>query len=318
MIDGASYRTVVTADVELAVVQAGEPGSPRDEGGEGSSRPVVVLVHGYPDTKSMWEPVFARLARRHHVVAYDVRGAGRSSAPGGIGAYRLARLGDDLLAVLDAVAVNRSVHLAGHDWGALQGWAFVCDPRFHGRLVSFTAIAGPSLAQLGRSGRELMWRSPLRAVYDARRSWYVMMLCLPGGPTLLWRVLLAGDRWSRYLREAEGLDVDPRYPAATVASDGVHGAALYRANVPAALATSRSDPVVQLPVQLIVAAGDRYIPGDYYDGLERIAPRLRRRTVAGSHWAPRRHPDAISGWIAELVDEAEQEESRATERNAAP
>lgn len=318
MIDGASYRTVITPDVELAVIEAGAPGPPDDDGGQGRPRPVVVLVHGYPDTKSMWEPVFARLAQRHHVVAYDVRGAGRSSTPRGVGAYRLARLGDDLLAVLDAVAVNRSVHLVGHDWGALQGWAFVSDPRFHGRLASFTAIAGPSLAQVGRSGRQMMSRSPLRALLSARRSWYVVILCLPGGPTLLWRVLLAGDRWSRYLREAEDLDLDHRYPAATVASDGIHGAALYRANIPAALAISRSDPIVQVPVQLIVAASDRYIPDGYYDGLERIAPRLRRRMVAGSHWAPRRHPEVIAGLIAELVDEVEQQESRARERNAGP
>lgn len=43
--------------------------------------PTVVLVHGYPDDHAMWDPVVERLAPRHHVVAYDVRGAGTSGVP---------------------------------------------------------------------------------------------------------------------------------------------------------------------------------------------------------------------------------------------
>lgn len=81
----------------------------------------MVLIHGYPDTKEMWDPVVARLAERVHVIAYDVRGAGRSDAPQSPAAYDFERLGDDFEAVADATAAGERVHLVGHDWGGLQG-----------------------------------------------------------------------------------------------------------------------------------------------------------------------------------------------------
>ena len=43
--------------------------------------PTIVFIHGYPDSSVMWDPVLAELADRYHVVAYDVRGAGKSGAP---------------------------------------------------------------------------------------------------------------------------------------------------------------------------------------------------------------------------------------------
>ncbi|MFC7612955.1 alpha/beta fold hydrolase [Actinokineospora soli] len=65
-------RTVRSGDVELAVFEQGDPAAP-----------TVLLVHGYPDTHRMWDGVAARLAEDYHVVRYDVRGAGASSAPAG-------------------------------------------------------------------------------------------------------------------------------------------------------------------------------------------------------------------------------------------
>ena len=81
----------------------------------------MVLVHGYPDSKEVWSEVAARLADRFHVVLYDVRGHGRSTAPQPLrGGFTLEKLTDDFLAVADAVSPDRPVHLVGHDWGSVQ------------------------------------------------------------------------------------------------------------------------------------------------------------------------------------------------------
>ena len=37
------------------------------------SRPVVVLVHGYPDNRHKWDEVALHLSKRYQVIAYDVR-----------------------------------------------------------------------------------------------------------------------------------------------------------------------------------------------------------------------------------------------------
>ena len=253
------------------------------------AHPTLVLVHGYPDTKSVWEPVMQRLATRFHVVAYDVRGAGGSSAPRARAAYHVDRLADDFDAVCRAVAPDRSVHLVGHDWGGIQGWEFVTDPRFAGRVASFTTIAGPALSHALRANRSaIRRRHPLRALDRVRRSWYIVPLCVPGGPTLMWRVALGGGRWRRWLSVVERLPVDDAYPAETVSADGCHGANLYRANIPHRVIRRNPLAPAHAPVQLVIPARDRFISASYYDAAADVAPGLRRCEVPGSPLGPAR------------------------------
>ncbi|HEY1592004.1 MAG TPA: SDR family oxidoreductase [Solirubrobacteraceae bacterium] len=290
--DSAS-RVVASGGVELAVRESGDR--------EG---PPIVFVHGYPDTKEMWDQVLAQLPERFHLIAYDVRGAGASDRPRGAAAYDFERLGDDLLAVLDACAPGQAVHLVGHDWGALQGWEFASQPRFADRLRSFTAISCPPLdlvsignRELLRSGRVLKWLARMR------RSSYIPVLVTPGGPTLAWRALYSPARWRWVLRNLEHIPVTEGYPPPTLQDDGVHGAKLYRRNMPRRVLRPRRDAIAHVPVQLIVPTGDRYIGTNYYDGVERVAPRLRRRIVGSGHWAPRAEPARMARWVEEFVDE---------------
>ncbi len=296
MIDGAIKRTVHSGGVELALVEAGDP-----------QRPTVVLVHGYPDTKEVWDTVVPLLAERYHVVAYDVRGFGGSGAPRGPKAYDLERLGDDLLAVAGAVAPSKRVHLVGHDWGAIQGWEFATQERFAGTLQSFTTIAGPSLDQVALSARKMLVHpTPAKLAQLARRmrrSWYVLALWTPGVPTLTWRGPFGARGWGWFLRHVERL---PGGTGPTLSADGRKGANLYRRNIPRRMLRPRRDAIARVPVQLIVPTRDHFISTDYYDEVERYAPQLRRRVIGTRHWVPRARPDLTARWISEFVEEVEQ------------
>jgi pimeloyl-ACP methyl ester carboxylesterase len=299
---GAGDRRVASGGVSLAVRETGD--------GDG---PAVVFIHGYPDTKEMWSEVLACLPARFHAIAYDVRGAGASDRPRRTADYDFERLGDDLLAVIDACAPGGAVHLVGHDWGGLQGWEFATQPRFEGRLASYTAIAGPSLDQVAIGGEELLRSGHvLRWLGRLRRSWYILTLLTPGLPALIWRGL--GRRWDWVLRTREGLPPGKDHPAPTVARDAVDGARLYRRNMPRRSLRPRRDAFAHVPVQLVIPTRDRFISPDYYELAERYAPRLRRRTVDSGHWAPRAEPALIAAWIEEFVDEVEKD-SDARERN---
>lgn len=269
-----------------------------------AGRPTVVLIHGYPDTKAIWEPVAARLSGQLHVVAYDVRGAGESGAPRSPAGYDLAQLGEDLIAVLDAVAPGEGVHLVGHDWGGIQGWEFVTQPRFADRLRSFTAVAGPSLDQVALIAAGVRSRS-LARLWQARRSWYIAPLLVPGGAQLMWRGLLGEARWRWQLEHLEGVPVAADYPASTVVRDAIRGANLYRRNIPRRMARPRRDAVARAPVQLIIPTRDRYIPTSYYDLASQFASVLRRRLLDGSHWLPRTAPELVAGWVRSFVEEIE-------------
>ena len=99
----------------------------------------------------------------------------------------------------------------------------------------------------------------------------------------------------------ERVPVDDDYPAATSTADGLHGANLYRANIPHRLLRPNALPRAHAPVQLVIPERDRFISRSYYDAADVVAPGLVRRTVPGTHWAPRAQPDLVAQRIAEFA-----------------
>ncbi|MFF0163071.1 SDR family oxidoreductase [Streptomyces sp. NPDC005263] len=301
---GARERRVRTGGVELCVVELGD-----------RSAPTVVLVHGYPDSKEVWSEVAPRLAERFHVVLYDVRGHGRSTAPKPLrGGFTLEKLTDDFLAVADAVSPDRPVHLVGHDWGSVQSWEFVTVERAEGRIASFTSMSGPSLDHFGHWINERLTRPTPRRVGQllgqGAKSWYVYLLHTPGLPELAWRGPL-GKRWPRILERAEKVP-GGGYPTSSLPVDAVHGAWLYRDNVRARLRRPRPDAYAHAPVQLITPLGDAFLSERLYDELERWAPQLTRRVLPAKHWIPRSRPDQLTAWITEFVTSVERGRPTAT------
>ncbi|WP_405907731.1 SDR family oxidoreductase [Streptomyces sp. NBC_00828] len=290
---GARERRVLTGGVELCVAELGDP-----------ERPTVVLVHGYPDSKEVWAEVAGRLSERFHVVLYDVRGHGRSSAPQPLrGGFTLEKLTDDFLAVVDAVSPDKPVHLVGHDWGSVQSWEFVTVARTEGRIASFTSMSGPSLDHFGHWIKQRVKRPTPRRVGQllgqGAKSWYVYLLHTPVLPELAWRGPL-GKLWPKILQRVEKVPSDG-YPTPSLPSDAAHGAWLYRDNVRARLSRPRTDAYAHAPVQLVTPLGDAFLSEHLYDELEQWAPGLVRRTLPAKHWVPRTRPDQLAAWITEFV-----------------
>ncbi|MFB9541534.1 MULTISPECIES: SDR family oxidoreductase [Streptomyces] len=303
LLTGARERWVRTGEVELCVAEMGDP-----------RRPTVVLVHGYPDSKEVWSEVAARLAGQFHVVAYDVRGHGRSTAPRPLrGGFTLEKLTNDFLAVADAVSPDRPVHLVGHDWGSVQAWEFTTVRRTEGRIASFTSMSGPSLDHFGHwINRRVKRPTPRRVgqlLGQGAKSWYVYLLHTPVLPELAWRGPL-GKRWPKILERVEKV---PRggYPTSSLPSDAAHGAWLYRDNVRPRLRRPRPDAHAHAPVQLITPLEDRFLSERLHDELDQWVPRLTRRTLPAGHWIPRTRPDQLASWIGAFVTSVEDGRSPA-------
>ncbi|MDT3398352.1 alpha/beta fold hydrolase, partial [Streptomyces sp. B1866] len=274
--EAVRQRTVVSGGVRLAVYEQGDP-----------ARPTVLLVHGYPDTHHVWDDVAADLAADHHVVRYDVRGAGASGAPKALAAYRLPRLADDLFAVAEAVSPDRPVHVGAHDWGSIQAWEAVTDPRAAARIASYTTMSGPCLDHIGHWARRRLARPTPRNVLallrQTARSWYIGAFHTPLLAPLTWRLVIA-PRWGRVLQTVERVTPRPGHPGPTLAADAVHGIRLYRANMLPRLLSPRERPT-DVPVQLVTLAHDNYVSPALNDDLERWAPHLWRRTLRAGHWS---------------------------------
>ena len=90
----------------------------------------VLLVHGFPLDHTMWDEQVEALAPRCRVLAPDLRGFGRSVVSDGT--VTMARMADDLAALLDALEVREPLVYAGFSMGGYVGWPFL---EKHGRRV---------------------------------------------------------------------------------------------------------------------------------------------------------------------------------------
>lgn len=280
---------IAITDVELSLQVSGSDG------------PVVVLVHGFPDNHTVWDLVVDDLERDHLVATYDVRGAGESTAPAKRSGYKMSRLMDDLVAVLDEVAPDRPVHLVGHDWGSVQLWAAVmresADARLRGRIASFTSVSGPGLDLYGHFVRHSLRHRRFGTVgRQLVNSWYAAMFQLPMLPELAFQRL--GGRIRKRIEKLEGVS---HWEDRTFRSDARNGVNLYRAN---RLSFRRSTTTV--PVQLIVPTKDAFLIPALYGEIETFAPDLRQLDVVAKHWIVRTQPLMVADAVRAFVEDVEE------------
>ena len=84
--------------------------------------PLVVLVHGWPESWYSWRHQIAALAAAgYRVAAADVRGYGGSHKPEPIEAYSIKEMCTDIAGLIDGLGEKQAI-LVGHDWGAPIVW----------------------------------------------------------------------------------------------------------------------------------------------------------------------------------------------------
>ncbi|QRN92811.1 alpha/beta fold hydrolase [Archangium violaceum] len=105
--------------------------------------PAVLLIMGANASGLAWpDELVERLAREHRVIRYDHRDTGASTWAFDKAPYPLTRLGEDALAVLDALGIDRA-HVVGFSLGGfLVQWLLVAHPE---RLLSATVISAAAL-----------------------------------------------------------------------------------------------------------------------------------------------------------------------------
>ena len=132
----------MTVSPDFRMVEANRLGFRVALAGEG---PLVVLVHGWPESWYSWRHQIAALAGAgYRVAAPDVRGYGGSDKPDAIEAYAIKEMCADIAGLIAALGEDQAI-LVGHDWGAPIVWN---TSLFHPERVR--AVAGLSVPHLGR------------------------------------------------------------------------------------------------------------------------------------------------------------------------
>lgn len=115
-----------------------------------ASKPLVIMIHGFPDYWYTWRNLMAELSPQYRVVALDTRGYNLSDKPDGVAAYAMPNLVGDVEAVIKAEG-RKSAIVVGHDWGAAIAWNTVLTkPELVNRLV---IISVPHPANMARELR---------------------------------------------------------------------------------------------------------------------------------------------------------------------
>jgi naphthoate synthase len=110
----------------------------REEG----AGPPVLLLHGFTGSGASMAPVAAALRDAHRVVSVDLLGHGASDAPADPALYAIERCAEQLVALLDALRVERA-HVIGYSMGGRAGLALaVLHPARVASLLAIGARAG--------------------------------------------------------------------------------------------------------------------------------------------------------------------------------
>lgn len=127
---------------------------------EQGSGPLVVLLHGFPHLWFSWRHQIGPLAEAgYRVVAPDLRGMGRTSAPLDWRAYDVPSITGDLLGLLDHLGQQRAV-FSGLDFGAFA--AYDLAHQYPERVAGLIGLQNPFLTRTERPPMELAAESGRR------------------------------------------------------------------------------------------------------------------------------------------------------------
>ena len=85
--------------------------------------PLMLVLHGHPDSWTLYRHQLHAFSRDHLVVAPNLRGYAPSSQPESVEAYRMPHLLRDIHHLIDHFG-RRHCILVGNDWGGYVAWVF--------------------------------------------------------------------------------------------------------------------------------------------------------------------------------------------------
>lgn len=260
-------------------------------------RETIVLIHGYPDSAEVWEPIAQHLKSNFNVIAYDVRGTGLSDIPASTQEYDFEYLVRDLSQVISTLNPHSAVHLVGHDWGALQGWEAVLGDRLKHQIASYIAMA-PSADHVGWwFKRQWEQKSYLSVIKRIISSGYMPMLKIPVIPELSWYLGLARI-WPKVVGLLEKSKVELN---STQVRNSVSGLGLYRQN----LLTRLYEPTTRkttIPVYMLLMSQDPFVPMSLSQGMQEWVQQVEYDEVFAGHWGILSQPEQVAEKITGFVN----------------
>jgi pimeloyl-ACP methyl ester carboxylesterase len=268
------------------------------EEGEG---PLVLLLHGFPDSALSWDRVMPALAEAgYRAVAPYTRGYPPSEAPTD-GRYDPSARADDVAGLIDGLGGGEPAFVVGHDWGASATYAAIV---FHPEKVrrAVTIAIGPPGGTLRIFERpELLhyafhfwlFQVPVFAEVAVRANDFAMI-------DYLWNLwspgLEDGDHIKRVKETLAG-------PNAVEQALGYYRAMMQFTMSHPELAQRMLSEPLSVPTMLVVGDNEASLFGSSEDDAKFFSADFRLEVVTGAgHFVQRERPEVLSQLIIEWLE----------------
>lgn len=280
------YATVDAEGVSIAYFAAGDPNDP-----------LIVLLHGFPDTPHAWDQLRPQLAEPgYYVVSPFLRGY----APGYIPAtdeYDVESLGRDVLALIVALG-KQDADVVGHDWGAMAAYAAAALEPARVRHLVTMVIPHPATLKV--------------RLRDLRRVRHFLALRKPGAAKRFARRDFAGvdELYARWSPTWKSSAADREAVKNTFAAPGsLVGALGYYRDI-----SVKAPAFLRAPTEVssLVIAGidDGTTPLDSFDDLTAFAGDVRVEKLPTGHFPHRERPDLVLPLLREFLGPPVRPDSR--------
>lgn len=317
---GVNFRFIETNGIRMRVAVAGESG------------PLIILVHGWPESWYSWRNQIRILADAgYRVVTPDNRGYGATETPPNVEDYSIEQLAADMVGIIDAYGEEQAI-IMGHDWGALIAWNSVL---LHPER--FSAIAAMSVPfGTARAARPSMMAAQLGDIFN-----YITYLVEPNAPEmefdadprktlrhiyawtspawakkapLITDPLRSAGGWLDRLGEPEGLPDwmtagDLNYFVSQFENHSFRASVNYYRNMDKNWENTSylSDAKVVIPALFIAGAEDHVIAGANAEqiaaSMAQSVPGLRNAVIipGAGHWVQQEKPEETNRAILEFL-----------------
>jgi pimeloyl-ACP methyl ester carboxylesterase len=253
--------------------------------------PLLVLLHGYPDTPEVWNQQIEFFKDRFHIIAPFTRGAQPSEPSSDSKRYGLNSSALDHLSILAQVdpSQKKPIVCVGHDMGGLQAW----------KLAGLLSKRCRALVMINSLGEEQVVRR-LMNLKQQRRSWYIYPFMIPG----------VADRFAKRFpgkmlsmaHKSGGLSVKNRPQLSKSLAAVLHPLQQYRAVFSQIPGLAFQKPKrLNTPVFALYGRNDPFVVLPTTQEFERVCRRFAIRIIDGSHWIQKDQSELVNNMINEYI-----------------
>jgi pimeloyl-ACP methyl ester carboxylesterase len=254
---------------------------------EGDGRPVV-LLHGFPDTGTLWRnQVPALRDAGYRVIVPDLRGYGGTDKPTDVEQYAIPYLAGDVIGLLDHLGIERA-HVVGHDWGSALAWAIAAfAPDRVDHLVALSVGHPGAFRDAGLLQRE--------------KSWYMLLFQFAG----IAEAWLSNDGWANFREWSHYPDADRVIAELERDQSLTPGLNWYRANIPpeSYVTPGIEVPPVKAPTMGVWSDGDMALLEEQMTASSKFVEGTWRyeRVNGAGHWMQLERPDAVNRLLLDYL-----------------